>query len=265
MKIGPPYDFAAESISSALLENGELCPSVSFFLNNLPCESNTMIPTIDIYSSIECPFAYLATFRLQKLWHEYEGKVHIFWRALALEYINQASFSKPLWDAECNLMAQIEPELPFNSWVQEDWRFPTTFWPAYEALACAQAQGEAATLVYNWRMRYAFFAEGRNISLRHELMAIAEQIAAEGYIHLPRFTMELDTGRYKRTIIAECWDGWRHLRLSGSPSLVMPDDRVFTNPAVGQVEFNERTGELIQYIPFDGDPLDAYRQILVSA
>ena len=224
-----------------------------------------MIPTIDIYSSVECPFAYLASYRLQKLWPEYEGNVHLFWRALALEYINQSSYSKPLWDAERELLAQIEPDLPFNPWPQEDWRFPTTFWPAYEALACVQAQGEAATLAYNWRLRHAFFAEGRNISLRHELMALAEQIAAEGYIHMPRFTMEFDAGRYKRTIIAECWDGWRQLHLAGSPTLVMPDGRTFTNPGMGHVDFDEQSGELKQYKAYDGDPMEAYRRILESA
>ena len=222
-------------------------------------------PIIQIYSSVECPYAYLATYRLMKVWPEYAGRVQLYWRALSLEYINRISFSKPVMDAERQLFAHIEPDLPFNPWPLADWQWPSTFWPAFEALACAQAQGELATNAFSQVLRRAFFVEGRNISLRHEVLALAEELAAEGYIYFPRFQHEWDTGRWKHTIVAECWKGWHALKLAGSATFVLPNGRQITNPAIGQAEFDEESLNLKSYTPFDGDPLDVYRSIFEEA
>lgn len=102
------------------------------------------LSVIEIYSSIECPYAYLAAYRLRQIWPEFEGRVEIAWRALSLEYVNRAIYPKPLLDEEMSLFARIEPDLPMRAWIRPEWEFPTTFWPAFEALACAQAQGSQA-------------------------------------------------------------------------------------------------------------------------
>src|SRR5512142_1588461 len=100
-----------------------------------------MIPTLEIYSSIECPFAYLAVYRLRKVWPEFAGKLQIAWRALALEYVNRRMTPKPGNVAEAIFIKErIEPGLPVQPWTRPEWQWPGTFWPAFEALACAQAQ-----------------------------------------------------------------------------------------------------------------------------
>jgi 2-hydroxychromene-2-carboxylate isomerase len=219
------------------------------------------LPILQIFASIDCPFAYLATFRLHRVAPEYEDRVRLYWRALPLEYINQAPFSKAVMDRERILFAAIEPELPWNPWRGKDWQWPTTFWPAFEALACAQAQGADASLAFSWALRHAFFAEGRNISMRHELMAIAEKVAAEGYLYFPRFQNEWDTGRWKHTILKSSWEGWRELKLAGSVTFVLPSGRQVTNPAIGEYKLDRRTGAVLSYTPVPGDPLDIYRQL----
>ncbi len=103
------------------------------------------LPIIEIYASIECPFAYLATYRLRQMWPEFAGRVQIAWRALSLEYINQrVGTPKPLFEAERELLTRIEPALPFQPWPRAEWEWPVTMWPAFEALACAQAQSAEA-------------------------------------------------------------------------------------------------------------------------
>jgi predicted DsbA family dithiol-disulfide isomerase len=220
------------------------------------------LPTIEIYSSLECPYAYLATYRLRQLWPELQGRVKIVWRALSLEYINKSGVSKPTHDAELGFFLRIEPGLPLAAWPRPDWQWPVTMWPAFEALACAQAQGPEAAFAMSWTLRRAFFAEGRSLSLRHELFELAGQVAAETDIDLDQFERDWDGGRYKSQVIAESRRGWHDLKVNGSATFVLPGGRQVTNPALGEVDFDETNSILRSYTPYPGDPLVVYREIL---
>ncbi|HWQ11432.1 MAG TPA: DsbA family protein [Roseiflexaceae bacterium] len=220
------------------------------------------LPTIEIYSSIDCPFAYLAVHRLRQVWPAYEGRVRVVWRALALEYVNREGTRKPLLDAEVALMPRIDPSLPVRRWPRPDWEWPVTFWPAFEALACAQVQGADAAFAMSWALRHAFFAEGRSPALRHELLQIASEVAAEAPLDLARFEADWDSGRYKASVVAESRRGWEELRVPGSPTFLMPDGRMVEGPAVGELDFDERALLVRRFTPYPGDPLDAYRALL---
>lgn len=225
-----------------------------------------MIPTtIELFSSLECPYAYLTNYRLRQLWQEFAGKLAIVWRALSLEYINRRSYPKPLLEAEMPLFARLEPNLPIRPWAQPEWAWPTTFWPAYEALACAQAQGFEAAFEMSWALRSAFFAHGRDITLRHELLIIAGDLASRGLVDLARFEEDWDSGRYKAGVLAESRRGWHELRVNGSATLVLPGGRQVTNPAVGQIDFDEDRFVLRSFTPYAGDALQAYHQLLEEA
>lgn len=223
-----------------------------------------LLPTIEIYASLDCPFAYLATYRLRQLWPEYEGRIALIWRTLSLEYINERPVLLPLIAAEQPLFAQIEPGLPYEPWHAPEWLWPATMWPAAEALACAQAQSAVAAFAMSWALRHAFFAESKNIALRHELLDIARRVAAEVSLDVARFEAVWDSGRYKQSVIADSRRGWHELQLDGSATLLLPDGRRVTNPAVGEVDFDEENYMLRSYRPYEGDPLDAYRELLDS-
>jgi hypothetical protein len=74
-----------------------------------------------------------------------------------------------------------------------------------------------------------------------------------------------DSGRHRRQVLEESEQGWRQLKLEGSATLVLPNGARHTNPAVGEIDFDEEKYLLRSYTPFAGDPLDAYRQILALA
>lgn len=223
------------------------------------------LPTIEIYASLECPYAYLATYRLRQVWPEYKEQVQILWRALSLEYINQRIYSKRLHDAEMDLFAQIDPALPMQPWPRPEWEWPSTFWPAFEALACAQAQGPGEAFEMSWALRHAYFAEGRNPGLRHELLDIVAPVAARTRLDLELFQTDWDSGQYKSSIIGESRAGWRELKVNGSATFVLPDGSQVTNPATGEIDFDEENAILKHYTPFPGDPLDVYREMLERA
>lgn len=221
-----------------------------------------MLPVLELYSSIECPFAYLAIYRLRQVWPAYAGRVQVVWRALSLEHVNKVGNSRPLFEAELKVIQQIEPSIPGHSWSRREWDWPVTLWPAFEALACAQAQNHDAAFAMSWALRYGYFVESRNIALRHEILAIAEQVAQETPLDLARFTRDWDSGRHKETVLAESRKGWHELKVDGSPTFVLPDGRQISNPAIGDIDFDESTYILQSYKPYEGDPLDAIRGLL---
>jgi predicted DsbA family dithiol-disulfide isomerase len=223
------------------------------------------IPTIEIYSDIHCPWAYLAIYRLRQVWPEYAGRLRIVWRALSLEYINAQGTPKPVLDAEIDLLRQIEPRLPIARWPRPDWQWPVTFWPAFEALACAQAQSHDAAFAISWALRRGFFSQGRSPALRHELLALAREAAGEAALDLGSFEADWDGGRYKAGVIAESRHGWHELKVAGSPTFVLPDGRQISNPAAGEADIDEEQGVVRGYTPYAGDPLGALREILDSA
>jgi hypothetical protein len=114
----------------------------------------------------------------------------------------------------------------------------------------------------SWTLRRAFFAEGYSLSLRHELFELAGQVAAETDLDLDQFKRDWDGGRYKSQVIAESRRGWRDLKLNGSATFVLPDGRQVTNPALGEVDFDEANSVLRSFTPYPGDPLAAYREML---
>ncbi|HZS87060.1 MAG TPA: DsbA family protein [Chloroflexota bacterium] len=223
------------------------------------------LPTIEIYSDIQCPWTYLAVYRLRTIWPEYAGRVRLVWRALSLEYINGQGTPKPTLDAETALIAQIEPALPLQRWSRPDWQWPVTCWPAFEALACAQAQGDAAGAAMSWAVRHAFFAESRSPALRHELLDIAREVAAQTALDVERFEQDWDSGRHKAGVIAESRRGWHELAVGGSPTFVLPDGRQVSGPASGEADIDEEHGVVRRYEPFVGDPLAVFRALLDTA
>jgi predicted DsbA family dithiol-disulfide isomerase len=217
---------------------------------------------IEIYSSIECPFAYLAVYRLRQVWNEFEGQVDLAWRSLSLEWVNGQSYALPLFEVERELFQQIEPKLPWQRWDRPPWEFPSTWWPAFEALNCAQAQGQPQAFEMSWELRRAYFAESRNISLRHEIMATAEEAARRVPLDLERFVDDWDSGSYKAQVHTESQYGWKDLKLDGSATFVLPDGTRVTNPASGDADVDEEAYVVRSYEPYAGDPVQAYRSMI---
>lgn len=223
------------------------------------------LPTIDVYSDLHCPWAYLACYRLRQVWPAYAGRVQLRWRALALEYINQRGTPKPTLDAEIALIGRIEPAILVQPWSRPAWQWPVTFWPAFEALACAQAQGPDAALAMNWAIRHAFFAESRSPSLRHELLAIAGEAARTAPVDVARFEADWDSGRYKEQVIRESRQGWHEVAVPGSPTFVLADGTQVHNPGGGEADIDEAQGQVRRYTPPRGDPLDPFHDLLDQA
>ena len=107
-------------------------------------ETTETLPTIEIFSDIHCPWGYLATFRLRQLQQEWQGHLRLAWRCLPLEVVNSRGTPKRIVDQELPYLLQVEPDIPARPWRRAEWEYPVTLLPAFEALKCAEAQGDQA-------------------------------------------------------------------------------------------------------------------------
>lgn len=223
------------------------------------------LPLIEVYGSMECPYAYMMTFRLRKLMPEYTGRLQIAWRALSLEHVNSSPPNMPGLFGEAGLLKIVEPKLPVKEWKNPEWIWPSTLWPAFEALAGAQAQGHDAGFEMSWALRHALYAESRCISSRHEILAIAEHVSKKAELDMERFKEDWDTGKHKGNVIGESRKGWYEIKVNSSATIVLPNGRQFTNPAIGEFDFDEEKSEFRDYHPPKKDWLTTYREILEEA
>lgn len=220
------------------------------------------LPTIEVYSDLHCPWGYLATFRLMELQQEWSGHLRVAWRCLPLEVANSRGTPKNTLDQEVPYLLQIEPDIPARPWRRAEWEYPVTLLPTFEALKCAEAQGDKAALAFNWAVRRAFFAESRCVSLRHILI----DIARESGLDLAAFIGDLDSGRYKHLVMEESDHGWNALKVKGSPTLVLPNGEQRPYPATPELLWSADehvVGVKSSDYP-EGDPLDVYRAIFAE-
>jgi predicted DsbA family dithiol-disulfide isomerase len=117
----------------------------------------------------------------------------------------------------------------------------------------------------SWALRYAYFAESRNIALRHVLTDIAKQVAQDAPLDLRQLAQDWDSGRYKQSVLSESQRGWHELRVYGSPTFVLADGRQVSDLAFGEVDFDEATCTLRSYKPYQGDPIRVFRNLLDDA
>jgi predicted DsbA family dithiol-disulfide isomerase len=192
--------------------------------------------TIDLYSDVHCPYAYLTTYRLRQLREEYRGKLTICYKSLALEYVNRRPTPKPILDNETPILMLEEPDIPYQPWHAPLSEWPVTMWPAFEAIKCAERQGPDAAADLDWAIRSAFFAESQCISMRHVLFALAEKAGLD----MPRFAEDFDSGVAKRQVLREAQDGWERLKVEGSPTFVLPTGEQVSYSALPMVTLDEQ-------------------------
>ena len=191
--------------------------------------------TIALYSDVHYPYAYVTAYRLRQLREEYRGRVTIAYKSLALEYVNRRPTPKPILDNETPILLLEEPEIPYQPWHAPLSEWPVTMWPAFEAIKCAERQGQDMAAELDWAIRTAFFAESQCISMRHVLLALAEK----GGLDMQRFAEDFDSGVTKGQVLQEAQEGWERLKVEGSPTFVLPSGEQVSYSGLPKVTLDE--------------------------
>ena len=127
----------------------------------------------ELWSDPHCPFSYVLAHRLRRLAPRLARRVELRWRALPVELEEGSPTPHGLLQDEIAHLAPTEPGLPYAPWPPGQREHPTTFLPALEAVAAAQALDEGKTWELDWRIRRAFFAEHARIDDTAELARLA--------------------------------------------------------------------------------------------
>jgi predicted DsbA family dithiol-disulfide isomerase len=208
-----------------------------------------------MYADLACPFAYVIHGYWQRLREDYDGRIALRHRSLALEYVNREPTPKGTLDVELPLLLASETDIPYAPWQAPDVEWPVSIWPAFEAVTCAGLQSLSLADNLAWRIRVAFFSEHKCISMRHVLLQLADTCGLDR----AQFEADFDKGRGKQQVIDEARGGWEKLRLPGSPTWLLPSGEVVADFGLPEIEVDDR---LRPSITKSGkSPLDRLAQI----
>jgi predicted DsbA family dithiol-disulfide isomerase len=186
--------------------------------------------TILVYSDIACPWAHLAVHRLWEARARagLDDELHLDHRAFPLEMFNERATPKRALDAEIPVVGGLEPEAGWHTWDRPTHEYPGSTLLALEAVQATKAQGPRAAEELDRELRRAFFRDRRNITMRHEILAVADTCSR---VDPAALREAIDTGVARATVIQqkEIAEG---SQVQGSPHLFLPDGRDTHNPGI---------------------------------
>jgi predicted DsbA family dithiol-disulfide isomerase len=178
---------------------------------------------LTIWSDLRCPWAYVAAIRLRRMRdHMNADEVLFDFRAYPFELTEDGVPAERDTRNEIAVAAQLE-HAAFSAYSGATW--PHSYLAAFEAQKWGYALGQDVGEGFDLALRRGFFLHGHDISLRRELLEIAEN----EQLPVERLSKALDEGTYRSAVIADAAEANR-LELEGSPQIYLPDGATHHNP-----------------------------------
>ncbi|MBP2702659.1 DsbA family protein [Microbispora sp. RL4-1S] len=217
--------------------------------------------TIVVFSDLNCSFAHLAVYRLHRARRRLglEGRLWFDHRCFPLELFNRTVNERPGVDSEVSVVGALEPEAGWRLWQGPDWAYPVTMLPPLEAVQAAKEQSLNASEQLDLALRRAFWAQGRCISLRQEILDIA---AGTGAVDTRALAAALDDGRARRAVMDQ-FEAARHGRVNCSPHVFLYDGTNVANPGVRTRWVNGGFG--VGFPVIEADDPSVYTDLLSKA
>ena len=183
--------------------------------------------TIQIWSDLLCPFAYVGILRLRRARERLGLDIALEHHTFPLELFN-GPHPRRGTDTEAVGLGQIEPAAQFRVWTEPDDRYPHTVLLAAEAVHAASAQSLQAGETLDLALRQAFWTHSRSISHRQVILEVAGEQAG---IDVDALAAALDTGRHRADVMADFAVAQTDA-IAGSPTFRLPDGSTVTNPGI---------------------------------
>lgn len=217
--------------------------------------------TVVVFSDLNCSFAHLAVHRLHETRKRLglEGRIWFDHRSFPLELFNHSVNERPGVDSEVSVVGALDPEAGWQLWQGPDWEYPVTMLPPLEAVQAAKEQGWHASEQLDRALRRGYWAEGRCISMRHEILAIARQTGA---VDVTALAEAFDSGRARRAVMDQ-YEAAREGKVNSSPHLFLYDGTNVANPGVSVRWVNGPFG--VGFPVIDEDDPTVYEDLLKHA
>jgi predicted DsbA family dithiol-disulfide isomerase len=186
------------------------------------------MPTIEVWSDLLCPFAYVGLLRLRRA-RERLGleDVRVEHHTFPLELFD-GPHPRRGTDTEAVGLGQIEPEAGFRVWAAADDLYPHTVLLAAEAVHAASAQSPTAGEELDLALRRAFWTDSRSISHRQVILDVAAGVTQ---VDVGGLAAALDDGRHRKQVMADFAVAATDA-IPGSPTLRFADGTTVTNPGI---------------------------------
>lgn len=184
--------------------------------------------TIEVWSDLLCPFAYVGLVRLRRTRATLGLDVRIEHHTFPLELFN-GPHPRRGTDTEAVGLGQIEPEAGFRVWAAADDLYPHTVLLAAEAVHAASAQSLTAGEEFDFALRRAFWTQSRSISHRRVILDVA---AAVGSVDVDELAAALDDGRHRKQVMADFVVAGATDAIAASPTFRFADGTTVTNPGI---------------------------------
>lgn len=211
--------------------------------STLPHPTSELAPppvgVLQVWSDLLCPFAHVALHGLRIARAGLPAgspaaAVEIEHRIFPLELFN-GPHPRRGTDTEAVGLGQISPDAGFRVWTAADDQYPHTVLLAAEAVLAAGAQSRAAGAALDAALRSAFWTHSRSIAHRQVILDIAQDVARNRSVgpvlDLTELAAALDTGRHRADLMRDFALAQTDA-IDGSPTFVLPDGSVVTNPGI---------------------------------
>ncbi|MDQ3218747.1 MAG: DsbA family protein [Actinomycetota bacterium] len=216
--------------------------------------------TVVVFSDLSCPWAHAA---IHRFWEQrsrlgLEDELILDHRVFPLELHNRRGTPKHILEAEIPVAGGLAPEAGWQVWQGPVHEWASTLLLAMEAVQAAKEQSLKASEALDRALRRAFFADSRNISMHHEIVAVAE--ATEG-VDAALVGASLEDGRRRRALFEDrVVSGSGEVK--GSPHFFLANGTDFHNPGV-ELHWEGEHGKGFPMI--DSDDPQEFERLLKAA
>lgn len=213
---------------------------------------------VEIWSELHCPWATTAIHRLRAARDRLGLDVVFDPRPWPLEWVNGRGTPRHIVEPETALLANVEPDLfsRFGFWADAPSKvcWPSTFLPAFELVAAARRVGGAkAAEDTDYAIRRHFFAGGRDVSVRVELVACLQAAGVDAEATLRCWERE-----NVRADVVDDFERSKGLDIQGSPQVFWPDGTTSHNPGIVGLRFERGLPR------FDRNEPEAVERLLIE-
>ncbi|GII65702.1 hypothetical protein Skr01_57870 [Sphaerisporangium krabiense] len=187
--------------------------------------------TIQVWSDLLCPFAYVGLVRLRRTRERLGlgGAVRLEHRTFPLELFN-GPHPRRGTDTEAVGLGQIEPAAEFRVWTADEALYPHTVLLAAEAVHAASAQSLHAGEELDFALRRAFWSHSRSISHRQVILDVAGELP-DGVVDVAALAAALDDGRHRSAVMGD-FAVARTDAVTASPTFRLADGTTVANPGI---------------------------------
>jgi predicted DsbA family dithiol-disulfide isomerase len=192
--------------------------------------------TVTVFTDVMCGWSTIALHRFYRARTAagLDDALTVDPQLFLLEDVNAMALNTRTIEPEKPVVGALEEELNFTSWQRDPSEWPVTSLPANEAVHAAKEQSPAAAEQLDMALRLGFWRDSRCISMRHEILDIADGC---DLVDVDRLRDALDEGRARgpmmRTYLAS------RDTVQGSPHFFLADGTDEHNPGITMHQVGE--------------------------